>query len=183
MKLVAVLGSSREGSLSGRAAKYFISGAKAAGYDEVMIFNVNDMLIKGCTGCGTCRKNDCDCVISDDFQSYLSELKTADALLVTAPNYFSQPAGQMITFMNRHYCLKKLDRTSRLRSGIRLFGIFSQGAPEDYAKYPPVYEWYMSVFAGFGMENMGMMIIGGDSDVAAKLDQAYELGAGLTADY
>lgn len=179
MKLTAVLGSSREGSLSGRAAKHFIDGAKAAGYDEVKIFNVNDLLIKGCIGCGSCRKNDCDCVISDDFLEYLCELKTSDALLLAAPNYFSQLAGPMITFMNRHYCLKRLDRSNRLRPGIKVFGIFSQGAPEDYAKYPPVYEWYMNVFSGFGMENRGMMIIGGDSDAARRLDEAYEKGTEL----
>lgn len=179
MKLVAVLGSGREGSLSERAANHYIEGAKAAGYDDVVVFRVNDMNLKGCVGCGSCRKNDTDCVIADDFQQYLAELKSCDALLVTAPNYYSQVAGPMMTFMNRHYCLTRKDKTQRLEAGKKVAGIFAQGAPEDYAKYPAVYEWYMSTFAGKGMELSDMMIIGGDSDVAAKLDEAYEMGKSL----
>ncbi|MBQ8297413.1 MAG: flavodoxin family protein [Ruminococcus sp.] len=179
MKLIAVLGSNRPGSVSERAAKHFIDGAKAAGYDEVRVFSANDMNIRGCRGCGSCRKNDTDCVIEDDFAKYLSELKSCDALLVTAPNYYSQVAGPMMTFMNRHYCLTRKDKTQRLRPGIKVTGIFAQGAPEDYPKYPSTYEWYMGTFAGKGMENCGMLIIGGDSDIARKLDEAYEMGRSL----
>ncbi len=179
MKLTVILGSSREGSLSSRAANRFIEGAKTAGYDEVVVFSANDMNLKGCTGCGSCRKNNNDCVIDDDFRQYLAELRSSDALLVTAPNYYSQVAGPMITFINRHYCLMGGDRTLRLETGKKVFGIFAQGAPEDYPKYPDVYEWYMSIFSKYGMDSAGMMIIGGDSDVAAKLDEAYKMGKTL----
>lgn len=179
MKLVAVLGSSREGSVSERAARSFINGAETAGYDEVVVFRANEMNISGCTGCGSCRKNDTDCVVHDDFQKYLAELKSCDALLVTAPNYYSQVAGPMITFMNRHYCLTRKDKTQRLRQGIKVCGIFAQGASEEYPKYPAVYEWYMNTYTGKGMENAGMMIIGGDSDIEGKLDEAYKMGSSL----
>lgn len=179
MKLVAVLGSGREASVSEKAARRFIEGAKSAGYDDVAVFRANDMSVKGCMGCGSCRKNDTDCVIEDDFQRYLSELKICDALLVTAPNYYSQIAGPMITFMNRHYCLTRADKTQRLKPGKKIFGIFAQGAPENYPKYPSVYEWYMSTFTGKGMNSYGMMIIGGDSDISAKLEEAYEKGKSL----
>lgn len=179
MKLVAVLGSSRENSVSERAAMRFIDGAKSAGYDEIVVLKINEMNVRGCVGCGSCRKNDTDCVIRDDFQQYLLELKTCDALLVTAPNYYSQVAGPMITFMNRHYCLTRKDKTQRLRPGIKVCGIFAQGAPEAYPKYPATYEWYMSTYTGKGMENAGMMIIGGDSNIDKKLDDAYEMGRSL----
>lgn len=49
-KLIAVLGSSRPGSISMKAAEAFIKGAEEAGYSTV-VFNVNDMNLKGCTGC------------------------------------------------------------------------------------------------------------------------------------
>lgn len=182
MKLLAVLGSKRDGSLSKRAAYKVIAGAKESGYDETVIFNINEMQISGCTGCGSCRKNDTDCIIHDKFQDYLSELKTCDALLITSPNYYSQIAGPMITFMNRHYCLTRKDRSQRLKPGIKLIGIFAQGAPEDYPKYIPTYEWYMKTFESKGMENCGMLVIGGDSDIAEKLDDAYKMGKALGHD-
>lgn len=176
MKLVVVLGSGRTGSLSERAAKRFIEGAKTVGYDQIVVFRANDMNIKGCKGCGECRKNDIDCIIDDDFGNYLKELKSCDALLVTASNYYSQVCGQMITFMNRHYCLSRPNKTQRLECGKKIYGIFAQGAPEDYPKYPSVYEWYMNTFSGKGMDLNGFFIIGGDSDISAKLEEAYNAG-------
>ena len=51
-KLVVVLGSARQDSVSEKAAMEFIKGAEEAGYKSV-IFRANDMNIKGCTGCGS----------------------------------------------------------------------------------------------------------------------------------
>ena len=48
-KLVVVLGSARQDSVSEKAAMEFIKGAEEAGYKSV-IFRANDMNIKGCTG-------------------------------------------------------------------------------------------------------------------------------------
>lgn len=177
-KLVVVLGSSRNGSISEKAAMEFIKGAEKAGY-ESEIFRVNDMNISGCRGCGSCRKNGTDCVIKDDMEKYFKSLRECSALLVTSPNYYANVTGPMITFMNRHYCMNNPDKSSRLQSGIKLYGIFAQGAPELYAKYPPVYDWYLSTFEGKGMDLCGKLIIGGDSDIEAAMKKAFEEGINL----
>lgn len=181
MKLISVLGSSRENSVSKKVANKVIEGAKAKGY-EVVIYNENDMNVKGCTGCGCCRKNGTDCVIQDDMQKYYKDLHTCDALLITAPNYYSQVAGNMITFMNRHYCMNNADKTSRLKKGIKLIGIFAQGAPTDYPKYIPNYDWYLDTFTSKGMDLVCNMIIGGDMDTSPNsniMKQAFEVGSTL----
>jgi multimeric flavodoxin WrbA len=177
-KLVAVLGSSRENSVSLKAAEAFIKGAEEAGY-ETVIFNVNDMNLKGCMGCGSCRKNGTDCVIEDDMQKYYKELHSCSALLVTSPNYYANVAGPMITFMNRHYCMNNPDKTSRLQPGIKLAGIFAQGAPENYPNYPDTYNWYMGTFTGKGMEKVCQIIIGGDSNTDDMFKKAYDAGKNL----
>ncbi|MGN1480892.1 flavodoxin family protein [Porcipelethomonas sp.] len=177
-KLVAVLGSTRSGSVSEAAAEQFIKGAEDAGY-EAVIFKVNEMNIKGCMGCGSCRKNGTDCIIQDDMQKYYKELHECSALLVTSPNYYANIAGPMITFMNRHYCMNNPDKTSRLQPGIKLAGIFAQGAPENYPDYPEKYDWYLSTFTGKGMELVGKQIIGGDSSREDAMKKAYEMGRSL----
>ena len=177
-KLVVVSGSSRPESVSMKAAKEFIRGAEKAGY-ETVIFHINDMNAKGCVGCGSCRRNGTDCVISDDMQKYYREIHSCDALLVTAPNYYSQVAGPMITFMNRHYCLSNPDKTSRLENHIKFSSIFSQGAPADYPKYPAVYDWYNSTFVAKGMELHYTQIIGGDSNIEEVCQKAYAAGKSL----
>ncbi|MCE2604197.1 NAD(P)H-dependent oxidoreductase, partial [Pseudomonas aeruginosa] len=64
MKITAVLGSPRDASISTRIAMRAIKGARDAGH-KVKIYNVNEMDILGCHGCGCCRKYDTGCVIED----------------------------------------------------------------------------------------------------------------------
>lgn len=177
-KLVAVLGSTRPGSVSMKVALEFIKGAQEAGYEPV-VFRANEMNIRGCEGCGSCRKNGTDCVINDDMQKYFREIHTCDALLVTAPNYYSQVAGPMITFMNRHYCLSNPDKSTRLEKSISFSAVYSQGAPESMPKYPPIYEWYSQTFISKGMDRHYIQIIGGDSDIEAVCQKAYNAGKNL----
>ncbi|MGN0294469.1 MAG: flavodoxin family protein [Lachnospiraceae bacterium] len=177
MKLVAVLGSSRPNAVSTKIAERVMKGAEDAGC-EVVVFHANDMNMKGCRGCDSCRRNGTDCVIQDDMQAYFSQLHTCDALLLTAPNYCSQVAGPMITFMNRHYCMSKPDHTSRLEPGKKLIGIFAQGAPEGIERYEAVYDWYLSIFERH-MEPAGKIVAGGNSDLSENgriMTEAYELG-------
>lgn len=112
-------------------------------------------------------------------QKYYSELRSCSALLVTSPNYYANVTGPMITFMNRHYCMNNPDKTSRLQPGIKLAGIFAQGAPENYPKYPATYDWYLSTFTGKGMELTDKLIIGGDSNIDTVLNKAYKMGKNL----
>lgn len=177
-KLIVVLGSSRPGSISMKAAESFIKGAEEAGFN-IVLFKANDMNLNGCTGCKSCRSNGTDCVINDDMRNYLSELHTSDALLITAPNYYSQIAGPMITFMNRHYCLSNPDKSNRLKNVIKLSAIFSQGAAENYPKYIPVYDWYTGTFVSKGMELHYKQVIGGDSDMDKVCIEAYKAGNSL----
>lgn len=180
-KLVAAIGSSRVGSVSEKVAEKVMEGAKQAGY-EVVVYKIEDLNIKGCQGCGACRKNGTDCVIQDDMQAYYKDLHSCDALLVTAPNYYSQVAGHMITFMNRHYCMTNADRSSRLKPGIQLLSVFAQGAPEGYEKYKENYQWYVNTFLTKGMGDKGQLVVGGDSDLSESgeiMTKAFEMGKQL----
>ena len=179
--LVAVLGSTRPGSASHQVANQVIAGAKSAGY-QVVEYSINELDFKGCLGCGACRRTGRDCIQKDGLTPILSALHQADALLVTAPNYYSQVSGQMIAFMNRLYCMTNSDHTNRLPAGKKLITVFSQGAPEGYPKYQPHYEWYNQCLTSKGLELAGWINVGGDSDLSAEgelMQRAYGLGAAL----
>ena len=180
MKLIAVLGSARQDSVSGKVAQRIIDGASEQGV-ETVIYHVNDMELKGCRGCGACRKNGTDCVIQDDMQQYYKDLHTCDVLLVASPNYYSQITGPMITFLNRHYCMSGADSQSRLEPGKKVIGVFSQGAPEEMKRYDSAYDWYLSCFQRH-MELAGKIVAGGNSDLSEGgkiMTEAYELGKSL----
>lgn len=181
MKITVVLGSPRKDSISTKIAMDVIKGAKESGH-EIVTYKIEDMDMLGCQACGCCRKYDSDCVIEDDLQGYFKDLRESGALIVASPNYYSQVIGPMITFMNRHYCLLDKEKKSRIQPGIKLIGIFAQGAPAGYEKYQTNYDWYLGTFLGKDMELAGKIIAGGDSDTSegGKIRQdAYVLGKGL----
>lgn len=178
MKITVALGSPRLESISNNMAMKFVEGAKENGH-EVVIYNINEMDVMGCQACGLCRKYDKDCVVEDDLADYFNDLRESGALVITAPNYYSQIAGPMITFMNRHYCLSDIDKQPRLADTKKLYAFFAQGAPEGFERYMPNYEWYISTFTMKNMELEKMLICGGNSDVEAFMEEAYQAGKNL----
>lgn len=178
MKITMVLGSPRKDSISTSIAMSFADGAREAGH-EVKIYNVNELDMMGCQACGSCRKYDTDCVVEDDMREYFKDLHQSGALVITSPNYYSQIAGPMITFMNRHYCLLDKEKNPRLKDCKKLFAFFAQGAPEGYERYIPNYEWYISTFTSKNMELVKCIAAGAGSDVEAMKNEAYEAGKAL----
>lgn len=180
-KLIAVLGSSRKNSVSYGVAAEVIRAAEENGY-KVISYYPGLMNLKGCLGCGSCKRAETDCVVQDDMQAYFKELHSCDAVVMAVPNYFGQPAGHMITFMNRHYCMTGPDRKSRLKPGIKAVGIFSQGAPSSMSAYQGGYDWYLDCFSRLGMEIAGSITVGAGtepSEYSQLMCKAYELGKGL----
>ncbi len=178
MKITMVLGSPRAESISTKMAMAFAKGAQENGH-EVISYNINEMDVMGCQGCGLCRKYDTDCVVEDDLADYFASLWESDALVITAPNYYSHVAGPMITFMNRHYCLFDKDKQPRFDTAKKLYAFFAQGAPEGFERYMPNYDWYIGTFTQKKMDLEKMLICGGNSDVEAFVQEAYEAGKAL----
>lgn len=178
MKITMVLGSPRAESISTKMAMAFAEGVQENGH-EVIIYNINEMEVMGCQGCGLCRKYEKDCVIEDDLSDYFNDLWESDVLVITSPNYYAHPAGPMITFMNRHYCLFDKEKHPRFQETKKLYAFFAQGAPEGYEKYMPNYEWYISKFTQNNMDLEKMLICGGNSDASAFMEEAYQAGKSL----
>lgn len=178
MKIIAVKGSGRSTAVSSMLIDEFIRGAENARH-EVKVYDVGSMKLFGCHGCEICRKNGCFCVRDDELKPYWEELKTAGALILGAPMYMGQPDGQMMSFMNRHYCLKNADRSLKFTDSKKLVTIYSQGAPQDYPKYIPAQENYVNVFTGNGFVSEAVICAGGDSDLDALKSKAYAIGKNI----
>ena len=180
MKVIAVIGSPHPEGPSARLVKEIVRGAKDAGH-EVVIYNIKDMNFKGCQGCGYCKNGGGDCILKDDLKPYWKDLHECGALIVSAPNYASNVSGDMITFMNRHYCLLDGDWKLKLHEGIKLIGVFSQGSPDADA-YRDNYKWFLGDFENRGMILQDTLIHTGgmsDSSESAMARRAYALGKNL----
>ena len=180
MKVVAIYGSPHEDGPSARLTREVVRGAKDAGH-EVVEFYINKMNVQGCQACGTCKREKIDCILQDDLQPYWKHLHECGALIVSSPNYCGQVCGPMITYMNRHYCLVMPDGI-RVHPGIKLIGVFAQGAPQRYDAAEKNYDWFLSDFQYRGMELCAKLVHTGralpeqDSEI---MKQAYEAGRSL----
>lgn len=126
-KLIAVNSSPRRDGGCAMLLDAVCAGASEAGY-EIVRYNLNEMNLRPCQACGTCKRESVDCVLEDDLKPYWAQLHEADALAVAAPNYCGLVNGTFLNYMARHYCL--LTPQCRLHAGVQLIGCFSQGRPD-----------------------------------------------------
>jgi len=177
MKVIAVYGSPRKDGNCNTLLREAVRGAKEAGH-EVVEYVLNDMFVKGCQGCSSCRKTETFCVVEDDLKPYWNEINEADALMVSAPNYCSLIAGPVITYMNRHYCIFNSKGVSRWKPGKKLVGIFSQGWDKEDA-YLDKYNHFLGDFEVRGMVRHEMIVHAGKTPAAEckdLMERAYKAG-------
>jgi len=181
MLVIAVKGSPRKDGKTNKIIDEIIRGSVEVGH-EVKEYNVGNMALQGCQACYACKERVTDCVIEDGLKAYFSDLHSAAVLILGAPNYASGVCGQMVSFMNRHYCLVDEERDVHIPSGIKVIGVFGQGQP-DKEKYIDMYRWYMSDFQRRNMELIDIIVTSRADDEPGKSDEilkkAYEIGKSL----
>ena len=61
--------------------------------------------VRGCIACGTCKaRGNGKCAFDDDIcNSMIDKINEADALVVGAPVYYGQPAGQVLALVQRAF--------------------------------------------------------------------------------
>jgi hypothetical protein len=87
----------------------------------------------------------------------------------------------MITYMNRHYCLITADGV-RVHPGIKLVGIFAQGAQQRYEIAENAYDWFLNDFQNRDMVLHAKIVHTGNDpwDEGSEIrKQAYEAGRSL----
>jgi multimeric flavodoxin WrbA len=104
MKAIVVNGSPRKDWNTGKAVQKAGEGLEDEGF-EVERIDLYDYVFKGCTSCFACKlKNDRTngiCAMKDDLRPVLERLREADAVVLGSPVYFSQPLGQVRSFVER----------------------------------------------------------------------------------
>lgn len=77
----------------------------------------------------------------------------ADALILGEPICADSLCGPMVSYMNRHYCLLDKAWQVRLKSGIKVIGVLTQGAGD-----PKLYEDRINWFLG-DFERRNMVVV------------------------
>ncbi|MDR2400149.1 MAG: flavodoxin family protein [Deferribacteraceae bacterium] len=90
-------------------------------------FRLSEMDFKDCLACRSCKKNDSVCITKDDMQKIYPFLLDADTIILISPSYYGFVNGEAKKFIDRLYCMKKADKTSRYKEGAKLVFLLTMG--------------------------------------------------------
>jgi multimeric flavodoxin WrbA len=112
MKIIAFLGSPREGGNTELILKETIRGIEESG-SIVQVFNLNLMNISPCQNCGGCDETGV-CVYEDDMTQIYDAIRSADRIILASPIFFFALSAQVKVMIDRcqafwceKYLLKK----------------------------------------------------------------------------
>lgn len=135
MKVIGINGSPRKDWNCGKALDFALQGAVAAGA-EIKRYDLFDLNFTGCKSCFGCKllggPSFCKCALQDDLTDVLAEILEADALIVSAPIYYSDVPGAVRNFYERIlfpanlYDMSKTGYSKRVNVGL----IYTMGAPD-----------------------------------------------------
>lgn len=100
MKVLLINGSPNKNGCTNAALNIIASELKAQGVESEIVWLGNGA-VRGCIGCGGCRKAG-KCVFDDDGVNAIGEkIKTADGYIFGAPVHYASPCGAMVSAMDR----------------------------------------------------------------------------------
>jgi len=70
---------------------------------ETEIFHVGTEAIRGCMGCGACRKLDGKCIYDDSVNDFIEKSKTADGFIFGSPVHYAAVSGVLTSFLDRAF--------------------------------------------------------------------------------
>lgn len=107
LKVVAIVGSYRKSGIIDTTVDEILSSAKEEGAETYKIYLI-DKHIEFCTNCRTCTQQEGlergKCIIDDDMESILDELRSADAIVLGSPMNFGTVTAVMKKFIERLVC-------------------------------------------------------------------------------
>jgi len=107
MKAVGIICSPRRNGNSEVLVREIL---KSSGCKDIEFFYPNEMDIKGCQACYSCKEQG-KCVVNDDMQTIYKEIEKADIVVFGAPIYMSGLNGQFKIVLDRLFAFLGLHRS------------------------------------------------------------------------
>lgn len=176
--VLAVCTSPRRGGNSETLADEFLRGAQDAGHETAKIC-LHDQEIGFCRGCLACQKTG-RCVIRDDANEIVEQMRRADAIAFATPIYFYEMCGQMKTLLDRSNPLFPGEYAFR---DIYLLATAADGADSAMDGAEKGLQGWISCFEqaklagvlrGVGADGLGQI-----KEIPALLKRAYQMGKAL----
>lgn len=172
MRILVLQGSARKSGGTRAMVDAFRQGAESVG-NEVVVFDVADMDISGCTGCEWCHtKGDGRCVQEDDMGQIYNEWNCCDMLVLASPIYYGSPTGQLLCALHRTHAPGIPSACKKTAM------ILCSGAHDVYDASRSIYKGYVQGY--FRCEDMGIYTATtSEAKGATKQHELQEFGASL----
>jgi multimeric flavodoxin WrbA len=128
---------------------------------ETKMWNFNDLDIKPCQSCYSCKKGNSGCIINDDMQEIYTAIENSDVLIFGSPIYMGQMSAQAKIFVDRLYAQfspRFSPHFKEKNKKIKLILIFTQGNP-DADKFKTYIDYTQDMFKLLEFDVKGTYII------------------------
>jgi multimeric flavodoxin WrbA len=157
MHILAINGSPRKKGNTSAILDAILAGAQEAGAETTHLL-LDQLDLKGCMGCLSCREKPAFCKRQDGLSSYLELMKNCDGIVVGCPIYMFHITGQMKLFVDRLYSfyVNRPDGgyDSAFPPGKRYAIVTTQGNP-DGERFKRAIRWLNGMVGGLVMEGVG----------------------------
>lgn len=102
MKVLLINGSPRKEGNTYTALKEIASQLEKEGVESEIVW-IGNKAVRGCIGCGTCKKESLGrCAFNDDVcNTVIEKMAGCDGIVVGSPVYYGQPTGQILSLQQR----------------------------------------------------------------------------------
>src|SRR4030067_3657896 len=174
MKILALIGSPREGGNTDILVDQILKGAKTKGHASEKLY-LYKFEISPCTGCRKWKKGDHVCPVKDGMQKIYPKITGADLIIFGTPNYWNGPTGQMKLFFDRMRPFAANGKVKNKR------GIVVSPAGAGPKSCGPLVEMFRMSFDYLGVQFAGKILVtayekGEIGKNQKEMKQAYDLG-------
>ena len=154
-----------------RLTDAFAEGAKEAGH-QVSTVSLTKTKVNGCIGCNTCRYGK-PCVMKDDFNTLVPQIKAADLIVFASPLYFWTVTSRIKAFIERFYCIAQEDMNPPLgryeRYPVKDCALLMTSADNYFWTFEQAVSYYKFTLVNYiGFNDKGMLLAGGCGDTNGK---------------
>ena len=181
MKVIGIISSpNKEGNTSCTVNK-ILEAAKEKGA-ETQAWYLDDLAIRPCKSCYSCKKGTAGCVINDDMQKLYGDIEQSDTIILGSPVYMWQMNAQAKIFTDRlfsRFSYSKDEHAPRKK----MILVFTQGNP-DAGMFKSYYDYTKKMFEFIGYDVQDMLVVAGTRNEPVRdrkelIASLKELGASL----
>jgi len=177
LKILALIGSPRNGGNTDILIDCILKGSEAAGHSASKVY-LYDHQIFPCIDCRRCKKDDNICPLKDGMKEIYPMMEDANLIIFGTPIYWYGPTGVMKLLIDR---MRPFITSGKLKGKK---GLVVSPSEEGPGCCGPLTEMFLKSFQYLGMESAGSFLArayekGEIRNSPEYLDQAYALGKSL----